>query len=245
MCTISRLPFILLALHWFLSCGFAAEALDWEAKIPPGAETDPIALNIAFGEKDIPNCDIVESLKGLYGIQPHSFPGLAPKTANNGIFKVEVKRGVPPNMAGTGPFYLVKIGNNYYALTRGNFAQMFSPIEKKTEVLPYLKVYESIFGNQFAKIVTKDTAKELFKKGAPEAPKPGQITQEPLKVTLKPPKFTQVAELKDGFRVTLVTYTQYHIEAFLEKTVHIGRNGVVKEEKPERILKEIGAGFVF
>jgi len=31
-----------------------AEARDWEAKVPPGAETNPIALNIAYGEENIP-----------------------------------------------------------------------------------------------------------------------------------------------------------------------------------------------
>lgn len=249
----TRLLFIMIAFCSCISCVFAYDAPNWEAKIPQGAETDPIALNIAFGENDIPNRDVVEELKlkNAYIITAHSFTGLASKARNDGIFEVTIRSNsripVPPDMAGTGPFYLVKIGTNYYALTRRNFARLFGPIEKKTEVLPYLRVYEYLFGNQFAEIVTEDTAKKLFKlkKGAQEAPKPGQSTQTPQEVTQAPPKVTQVTRLKDGFRVTLVTYTMYHIEAFFEKTVYVGRDGIVKEEKPERILKEIGGGFVF
>lgn len=222
-----RLLFIILALHLCASYAFACDVTFWEAKIPPGAETDPIALNISSGEKNIPNRDTVESIRDKYVIAPHSFSALRPKVVNSGIF--EVKAPVPPDMAGTGPFYLVKIETNYYALTKRNFARLFGPIEKKSEVLPYLRVYEYLFGNKFAEIVTEDIAKKLSKKGAPEAPKPGQSNQPPLEVNRTPPKLTQVTKVKDGFRVTLITYSAYHIEAFYEKVVYIGRDGIVTE----------------
>jgi hypothetical protein len=214
-----------------LSCGCAAEPQNWEAKIPPGTETDPIALNIAFGEKDIPNRDIVEGLKGEYEIKPYSFAGLAPKATNDGIFIVAVKedsgKWAPPDMAGTGPFHLIKAGTNYYAITERNCARLFGPIEKKGEVLPYLGIYEHLFGDRFADIVTEDTAKD-----APEKER-------------KPPKFTRVKELKDGFRVDLVFFTMVHIEAYFETTVHVGRDGVVTEVKPLRMIKKIGEGVRF
>jgi len=207
------------------------EAPKWEAKLPPGAEADPVALNIARGVKDIPNRDVVEGLKGAYEIQPHRFARLAPKATNDGIFQASVKKGsgfwIPPDMGGTGPFYLVKAGSNYYALTERNFAGLFGPIERKSEVLPYLEVHEALFGNRFAQIVTEDTEKQE-----------GEGKR-------KPPKITKIKELKDGFRVTLVTYTMVHIEAYFEKTVRVGRDGVVKVEKPERILKQVGEGILF
>ncbi len=209
----------------------AGEAPKWEAKIPPGSEADPVALNIAFGVKDIPNRDMVESLKGAYEIQPHTFAGLVPKATNDGVFRARVKKGsdrwVPPDMGGTGPFYLVKAGTNYYALTERNFAKLFGPIERNSEVLPYLETHEALFGNPFAHIVTEDTEKQE------------RVGKR------KAPKLTEFKELRDGFRVTLVSFTMVHIEAYFEKTVHLGRDGLVKVEKPLRLLKKVGEGIVF
>ena len=128
-------------------------------------------------------------------------------------------------MAGTGPFYLLKEGTNYFALTQNNFARLFAPLTNKSEVLPYPAAHEMLYGNRFAECVTDETA------GLSDSP--------------KPPKLTKVTEVKDEFRVTLVTYTMVHIEAFFETTLHAGRDGVVKLEKPETVLKRIGNGNVF
>lgn len=223
MTGMKRLTSILFALHWFLSFGFAAETPNWEAKIPPDAETDPIALNLAFGVKEIPNRDIVERLRGVYGIQPHSFSNLVAKVAGVEIHKVAVRRDsgkwAPPDMAGIGPFYLLRAGTNYFALTSSNFTRLFAPLTNKSEVLPYLAAREELYGNRFADIVTAGT------RGLP-----------------KPPKRTEVTEVKDGFRVTLVTYTTVHIEAFFETTLHVGRDGVVTVEAPQTLLKMVGNG---
>ncbi len=227
----TRTPWLLLGFLSIFLRATAGEAPKLEAKIPPGSEADPVALNIAFGVKDIPNRDIVERLKGAYEIRPHSFARLAPKATNDGVFRASVKKGsghwVPPDMGGTGPFYLVKAGTNYYALTERNFAKLFGPIERSSEVLTYLEFHEALFGNPFAHIVTEDTAKQE-REGKRE-----------------PPKLTEVKELKDGFRVTLVSYTMVHIEAYFEKTLSVGRDGVVKVEKPARLLKKVGEGIVF
>jgi len=226
-----RLFWLLLAAQSCFSCVTAGDAPNWEARIPPGAETDPVALNIAYGVKDIPNRDAVETLKGAYHLQPHRFDKLAPKTATDGLYQADIKEEsghwMPPDMGGIGPFYLVKVGTNYHALTERNFATLFGPVEKKSEVLPYLEVYQALFFNRFAGIVTTDTEEQAGEK------KP------------KPPKLTEVVELKDGFRVTLVTYTIVHIEAYFEKTLHLGRDGIVNVERPGRILKEIGEGILF
>lgn len=214
---------ILFALLRFLSCGFAAETPNWETKIPPGAVTDPIALNRAFGVTDIPNRDSVEQLRGAYGIQPHSFSNLTAKVAGVEIHKVAVRRDsrkwAPPDMAGIGPFYLLKAGTNYFALTSNNFTRLFAPLTNKSEVLPYLAAREELYGNPFADIVTTGM------RGFP-----------------KSPKVTKVTEVKDGFRVNLVTYTKVHIEAFFETTLHVGRDGVVTVETPQTLLKMVGSG---
>jgi hypothetical protein len=199
----------------------------WEARIPSGAETDPIALNIAFGVESIPNRDIVERWKRDYIIQPHSFPDLVPKASNAVIFKVVVHAPLPPDMGGIGPFYLVKADTNLFALTKHNFARLFSPIEQKSDVLPFLTVYERLFGSPFAMIVSEETRAQASE------------------TDRKPPKVTRVSKLRDGYRVALVTYTRYHVEAYLEKTVRVGRDGIVQEEKPEHLLQEIGPGIVF
>ncbi len=82
-----------------------------------------------------------------------------------------------------------------------------------------------LYGNRFAEIVTAETARQQYLR--------------------KSPKLTEVTEIKDGFRVTLITYTTVHIEAFFETTLHAGRDGVVKVENPQTLLKRIGDGIVF
>lgn len=206
-----------------------AEKQPWQAQINPGTETDPIALNIAFGKQTIPNRDIIESLTDAYEIASYFFDGLTPQTTNDGIFRVDVKNGywAPPDMDGVGPFYLVKMQTSYYGLTEHNFARLFAPINSKEQVIPYLQAYERLFGSPFAQIVTSTMQKDLSEKGR------------------NPPRVTEVTELSSGFRVRLVTYTRVHIEAFMEKTVYLGRDGRVKEEKPASVIKEYGKGIYF
>jgi hypothetical protein len=92
MNTVKRLPPILFALLVSLADVFAADVPLWEANIPPGAETDPIALNFAFGVKEIPNRGSVENLIGAMEIKTHSFSNLVVKASGVGIHKVAVRR---------------------------------------------------------------------------------------------------------------------------------------------------------
>lgn len=201
----------------------------WEAPIPVGSETNPVALNVAFHGEAFPNRDLIEELKDRYEIAPHSFPELKPKAKNDGIFEVSGPKW-PPDMAGIGPFYLVKADSVYYALTPRNFALLFSPIENKEEVLAYLTVYESLFGNRFAEVVT-----EGF----------GRDRKDLMWARPKPPRLTEVTKTKDGFRVNLITYTVVHINAFFEETLLVRRDGSVKQLEEERILQKFGEGIVF
>ena len=204
-----------------------AEAHIWEAKIPPGAETDPIALNTALGVKEIPNRSTIERLSAANAldIRPHAFANLVPKVARVGIFKVAVRRDypewVPSDMGGIGPFHLLREGTNYFALTQGNFMRAFAPLTNKSEVLPYLAAYESLYGYMSAEVVTAG------KRGAP-----------------KLPKFSEVQAVENGFRATLVLHVTEHIEAFYEQTVEVSRDGVVKEKSPMLMLKYVGEGPV-
>jgi len=233
MMNIAKLASRNCAFLFCFTCAIAAEAPKWENKIPPGGETNPIALNIALGRKDIPDRRIVERLRGAYDFWPYAFRGVTPKTTNDGIFRVDIKPGAEgppyPNMAGMGPFFLLKSGKDYYALSERNLAKLFSPLEKKSEVLPYLAVYQRISGaGRYDEIVTSE-----FFEGRP------------LDERRRPPKFTEVTEVPDGFNVTLVTYTRYLREAFFESKIRVGRDGIVKVTEPERVLKELGGGFVY
>jgi hypothetical protein len=250
-----RLVFRIIAFWWCVSCAFAADITNWEARIPAGSENDPIAISKAFGEAD-PTKYIDKELRDKYVLDSDSFIGfkpfteLMPKAPNADIYRVALGRGwrhrVWPDQGGVGPFFLVKYGSSYYALTKGNFARCFGPIEKETEILPYLRAYEYLFGNKFTEIVTEEVAKKLSTmRAASEAPKPGQPAQTHREINRVPPKLTKITKVKNGYRVTLITYSRYHIEAFFEKTVLVSRNGIVTVEKPERILKKIGDGIVF
>jgi len=171
----------------------------------------------------------VESLKDDYEIKLYTFAHLTPKSANDGIFQVSVKADKAweyiLGMSGVGPFYLVKAGADYYALTKRNFAQLFSPIEKQSEVLPYIDAFHYLFEKRLDRIVTEESGNTEYAKDQ------------------GPPEFTQIEERAEGFRIKLVTYSKNRIEAYFVKTVHVHINGRVDEVEPERMLKKIGEGI--
>ena len=74
-----------------LLCFAAAEAAQpvWEAPLPNGQHTDPIALNKAAGDTGAATLDMVKGAKGE--LQPQNFPDLKSKTPLDGIFRVILK----------------------------------------------------------------------------------------------------------------------------------------------------------
>src|SRR4029434_7283460 len=132
-----------------------ADKIAWEAVLPPGGETDPIVLNKALGKTDASSLEQVKGSKGE--LRPQNFPDLAPKTsAHEGLFRVVLtKEGVvlPPDMAGTGPFFLLKADGRYRLLTPRNFATLYGPLKKKEELLPYVAAYTKIFLDPYANMV--------------------------------------------------------------------------------------------
>ena len=197
----------------------------FEALVPEGLQTDPVALNLLSGQRTVPNRDIIERLRGKYEVKPHVFKGLAPKGKIDGIFRAGGPTW-PPDMAGIGPFYLLRSQDHYFLLTPANFAKVFGPIASVSEVMPYLEAYETLFENRFGAMVKEDF------QGA------GRGKQ-------APPELTRVEETKNGFRVRVILYQVVHEEAFYAKTVLLKKNGIVKVVEPAKMLKHIGSGIVF
>jgi hypothetical protein len=115
-----------------------ADKITWEAVLPPGGETDPIVLNKALGKTDASSLEQVKGSKGE--LRPQAFPDLAPKTsAHEGLFRVVLtKEGavLPPDMTGTGPFFLLKSEGRYYLLTPRNFAALYGPVKTRKRCFP-------------------------------------------------------------------------------------------------------------
>ncbi len=212
-----------------LLCCAAAEAAPpaWEAPLPGGQHTDPIALNKAAGETA---AAILEMVKGAKGeLQPQNFPDLKSKTPLDGIFRVILKNEgaiLPPDMAGAGPFHVFKTGGSYYLLTRRNFASLFGPLKSKDEVLPFVRTFDKLFANPFADIVTSDKEAKGFQK-------------------VPPPAVTEITESGDGWDVRLILYSGHRVRAFYEERLRVERDGTVAVKEKTKLLKEIGPGYMF
>jgi hypothetical protein len=199
----------------------------WEATLPPGSETDPIALNKALGKTDASS---LEQVKGSSGqLRPQNFPDLTPKAAHEGLFRVVLtKEGVvlPPDMTGTGPFFLLKAEGRYHLLTPHNFAALYGPVKTKDEVLPYVSVYTKVFLDPYANLVrTPGDVKEFQK--------------------VEPPALTEVTEAEGGWNVRLILYSAYRIRAFYEARLRVQQDGAIVVEEKIRKIKELGPGFMF
>ena len=123
-----------------LLCTMVAHAVSpvWEAALPNGGHTDPVALNQAAGEARATALEMVKGAKGE--LQPQEIAGLKPAVAIEGVFRVFLKKdgiALPPDMDGTGPFYVFKIDGAFYLLTQRNFATLYGPVKSKEEVLPW------------------------------------------------------------------------------------------------------------
>ena len=199
----------------------------WEAPLPPGRETDGIALNKAAGETTAAKLDMVKGAKGE--LQPQNFPDLKSKVPHEGIFRVLLKKEdmvLPPDMGGAGPFHVFRSGGAYYLLTRRNFALLFGPLTSKEEVLPFVRTFDKLFTNPFSDVVT--SAKEA--KGFQKVP---------------PPAVTEITETGDGWDVKLILYSGHRVRAFYEEKLRVLRDGTVEVKEKTKMLKEIGPGYMF
>jgi hypothetical protein len=211
----------------FSAAVITAHAAMWEATLPPGSETDPIALNKALGKTDASTLEQVKGSKGE--LRPQTFPGLATKTANEGLFRaVLTKEGVvlPPDMAGTGPFYLLKADGRYHLLTPRNFATLYGPMKTAEEVLPFLSAYVKVFLDPHANIVRTPVDVKEFQK-------------------VEPPALTQITEAENGWAVRLILYSAYRTRAFYEARLRVQRDGAVVVEEKIHKTRDLGPGFMF
>jgi len=197
-----------------------------DAPVPTGLETNLVTLNILSGmsSANIPNRASVEHPRRPYEVSPYVFKDIASKMKLDGIFKVAPKGGGvwPPDMAGIGPFFLLKSQGCYYLLTPANFARAFGPITKVAEVLPYIKNYEILFGDKFGTVITDEFKSDGDNKDAP-------------------PETTKIEVVKDGFDVRLVMYHYLHNRLYYAKTMKLNRNGTI-QVIDTKTLKYLGRG---
>ena len=215
--------------HFFLLCLSTAGAAPpaWEAALPAGRETDAVALNQAAGET---RATTLEMVKGATAeLLPQEVAGLKTKVPIEGPFRVFFKKGgiaLPPDMEGTGPFYVFKTEGAFYLLTRRNFATLYGPVETKEAVLPYVKVFDKLFTNPQAQLVISAADTKGF-------------------VDVAPPALTEVKESGDGWEVRAILYSAYRVKAFYEERLHVGRDGRVEAREKVKVLKELGPGYLF
>lgn len=203
----------------------AAAAADWEAALPKGGETDPVALNTTAGTTAP---DMVKGARGV--LQPLTFPELKPKAAHDGLFRVVLQRegvALPPDMAGAGPFFVVRVKGMHHLLTRRNFAKLFGPVAAKADVLPYVQVFDRVFEHpHFTKVVTSREETEGFQK-------------------VPPPAITEIVESDGSYDVRLILYSSFRVRAFYEERLRVGRDGGVEVKEKTRVLKELGPGIMY
>lgn len=200
------------------------EATDWEAPIPKGTETDLIKLNLAAGNKN--GADYIKSdvKNPNVELKPFALDGLKPKTPDiDGLF-VASSPTLPPDMLGTGPFYLIKRNETYYLLTAKNFARLFGPVKNQEEVLPLVTFYENLFGNPFAKVITAPEVKN--EKDAP-------------------PDVTKITATEKGFEVKLILRNDLHHAYFAEKHLLVHPDGIIEITQKLKVIKDLGQGYNF
>lgn len=205
-------------------CTAIAGDLQFDAKIPSGKELDPIEIQHAMGIQQIPNRDAVEFFRDRYRIEKYDIPGLRMTAADVELFMVP-RAGGPPDMAGLGPFILLKHKGDFFGMTARNYALVFQPITRQN-LIAYLGTYQWLFGNPFSVVIENDYDQKEFRDDT------------------KPPKTTTILETREGFSVELVLYTIVGTERFWQEDYQVAKDGTVKK-MGEKILKELGGGKIF
>ena len=199
----------------------------WEAPLPNGSHTDPIALNNAAGTARAATGEMLKGAKGE--LRPQEIADLKPAVPIEGVFRVFLKNEgmiLPPDMEGTGPFYVIKTEGAHYLLTPRNFATLFGPPKSKADVLPYVKVFDKLLLNPQAELVVSATETKGFQK-------------------IAPPAVTEVTESGDGWDVRAILYSAHRVKAFYEEQLRVTRDGIVEVKTKAKLIKEIGPGYMF
>ena len=211
---------------FFISVAGAAQPA-WEAALPDGSHTDAMALNKAAGET---RATALEMVKGATAeLLRQEVAGLKAKVPIEGPFRVLFKKGgiaLPPDMEGTGPFYVFKAEGAFHLLTRRNFAMLYGPVQTRDAVLPYVKVFDKLFTNPQAQLVISAADTKGF-------------------LDVAPPAVTEVKESGDGWEVRAILYSAYRVKAFYEERLRVGRDGMVEVREKAKVIKELGPGFMY
>lgn len=222
--TMKSLMAVLISLTLYATAD-GKEATDWEAPIPNGAETDLVKLNLAAGNKrgaDYIKSDVKNPEVELNPFVPDGLKTKAPDI--DGLFIAHSIRRLPPDMLGTGPFYLIKRKDTYYLFTAKNFARLFAPVTRQEEILPLVTFYEKLFGNPFARVIT---------------------VAKPDKEYETPPDVTKITATKNGFEVKLILLNGLRHAYFAEKHLLVHPDGMIDVTKDLKIIKDLGQGYVF
>ena len=211
-------------------------AVKLEAKVPKDHETSPYMLNLLLLEvsddmDEIPNESTVISLKKKYEIKKHKFSNLIPRVKNEGFYQVSLKddeRGnLPLDMAGLGPFYLVKKNKEYYLITPKNYATLFGGIRNTEEALNYLAAYENLFVSPVVCVAIDSNEKALKK------------------AKRNPPRLSGAIQTAQGFEATLIVYSIIQVEGFFEKKVQLTPEGEVTVIEEPKLIQKIGDGITY
>lgn len=220
-----KLPLLFLPILAVAAANAASPA--WDAPLQKGSHMDAVALNKAAGETRASALEMVRGAKAE--LHPQEIEGLKPKVAIDGIFRVFFKKDgipLPPDMEGTGPFYLFKTGGEFYLLNGQNFATLYGPPKSADAVVPYVKVFDKLFTNPQAQLVVSPKDTQGF-------------------LQVAPPAVTEVKESGDGWDVRAILYSAYRVKAFYEERLHVGKDGAVVVKEKAKIIKEIGPGYMF
>jgi len=209
------------------------KAPHWNAKVPRDHETSPIMLNLLMAEalqsNQIPNSEVITMLKGYYEIKKHKFKKLKTNIKIDGIFKVSLKKDstlrVPLDLAGSGPFYLLRDSGEYYLITPENFTKLFANYRNEKEAMNYLEVYENLFVDPLISFVTEENQKTLKK------------------AKRNPPKISKIIQTADGYEADIVIYSVLYLEVFYEKKVILDKSGKVTITQEPKIIEKIVTGI--
>jgi len=228
----------------------AEDVFEWEGRLPAGAETNLVELNRAAGNEEAAEYISREIGAHTYSAVRENRDRVEPQTLSNQVlspFEVEmeplvlsswkpklpdgdelvevVAKKLPPDMLGSGPFLLIRSSDAYYMLTEKNFARIFGPVTEESQVLPYVRLHHSVFGEPFFSIVTDEN--------------------EEYRGNHKPPAVTTVTAAGGRFKVNLILCSPLHRACFAGKRLFVSTNGTVKVTRKIKVIKDLGPGMYF
>jgi hypothetical protein len=200
----------------------------WDTPIPAGEEVNLITLNKLKGETSPVPFEQIKNAVGVLALA--KLEGLVITAKDVELYRVKVvapgkDHEYPPDMWGTGPFFVVKQHERFFRLTETNYARLFGPENDVQHAQRYLQIYDELFGSRFSYLVTDGFVP--FLKDRREVPEP-----------------TEIRAVNGGFEAKLIWLNPHHVRRFVRQRIFLHNDGTVDEGKSEVIL-ETGPGIAF